>query len=135
MSKPDVTSDNAAVSDTGIAAENGGVGINNAVIADVGMALDALDGIAVGIKLEAFGSKGNTLIDLDTVAYGRGLAYYNTRAVIYEEILANGSAGVYVYSCFLMCVLGHNAREVWDRARVQLVRHAVNGDSVKAGIG
>ena len=54
MSEPYVTADNASVTDLSIAAENGGVRIYNAVVSDVGVALDALDGITVPSSSKLF---------------------------------------------------------------------------------
>ena len=54
MSKPYVTADNTTVTDFGVSTENGCVCVYDTVIADIGMTLNPLDGIAVLVKLKAF---------------------------------------------------------------------------------
>lgn len=52
--EPDVAADGAVIADIGIAAQNGSVGVNNDVVADIGVALDVFDRVAVFVELEAF---------------------------------------------------------------------------------
>ena len=64
---PDVSSYDRAVSDLGITSEYRRVCVDDAVVAYIGMALDALDGIAVFIELKALSTQGNALIYLNSV--------------------------------------------------------------------
>ena len=52
MGQPDITADDTVVSDDGIAAKQGCSGVNNDVVANVGMAFDSLNRVAVLIQLE-----------------------------------------------------------------------------------
>ncbi len=135
MGYPDVSADDRAVADLGAAAEDGGVGVDNAVVADVGVALRALDGIALLVELKALRAEGNALIYLDVVADGGGLADNDTRAVINEEILADCRACVDINAGLLVGVLCHNSRQIGYAEAVELVSYAVNRDGDEAGIG
>ena len=135
MGYPDVSADDRAVADLGTAAEDGGVGVDNAVVADVGVALDALDGVALLVELKALRAEGNALIYLDVVADGGGLADNDTRAVVDKEILADCRACVDIYAGLLVGVLGHNSRQIGDAEAVELVSYAVDRDGDEAGIG
>ena len=42
----------------------------------------------------------NILIERTVVAYLGGFAYYYAATVIYEQALADSSAGMYFYTCF-----------------------------------
>jgi len=55
LGKPHVASDDAVVADDGITAQNGGACVDDHAVADLRMAFDTLDGVAVfvGIKLFA----------------------------------------------------------------------------------
>jgi len=83
--KPYVTADDAVITHICIAAENGGIGVDNHVVSDVGMALDALDGIAVIVQFKGFCTKGNALIELDMFAYDGGFTDNNTGAMVDKE--------------------------------------------------
>ena len=102
MGEPDVTADDGAVADDGVTSENGGVGVDYAAVADVGVALDSLHGVAVGVELKAFSSKGYSLVNFNSVADGGGLADNDAGAVVDKEILADG--GTCVPACGILSV-------------------------------
>ena len=64
------------------------------------MTLYALYGIAVTVKIKAFSTDSNPLINFNSVAYGGGFAYNNTGSVIYKEIFSYFRAGMNVDTCF-----------------------------------
>ena len=134
MGEPYVCADGTAVADLGGAAENGGVGVDDAVITDIGVALSALYGITVLIKLKALCAEGNALIYLYVVADGGGLTDYDTCAVVDEEILTDRCAGVDIYARFLVGKLGHNTRDIRNSPAVEAVGDAVYRNCIKSGV-
>ena len=60
--------------DARVAAEDRRVGVDRHVVPDVGMALHALDGVALVVRLERLGAQGHALVELHVGADGRGLA-------------------------------------------------------------
>ena len=134
MCEPYVTANYAAVADFGSASENGGVGVDNAVITDIGVALYTLYGIAILVELEALCAEGNALIDLYVIADGGCFADDDTRAVVDEEAFADGCACVDIDAGFFVGEFGHQSCDVRDAADVYLVREAVDRDSIEAGI-
>ena len=75
-------------------AQDGGARVDHHVILHVGVALDALDGIALLVQREALGAQSHALIDAHALADGAGLADDHARAVVDEEALADGGAGM-----------------------------------------
>ena len=70
------------IADGGIAAQNRCIRINNHMIADVRMALDALNGIAVFIQLKALRAERYALIELDMIADHRRFADDDAGSVV-----------------------------------------------------
>ena len=111
MGKPYVTAYYGAVAYSGIAAEYGRVRVYYAIVAYIGVTLDSLHGISVLVKLKALCSESDTLINLNSVTYCGSLAYYDARAVVNEEILADARASVDIYTRLLVGKLCHNTRD------------------------
>lgn len=101
LGKPYVTSDNGVMSD-GYAAKNRCIGIDDHVVLDDRMTRYVY-GIAVLVKLEALGTKRNSLIELYMVAYDCSLSDNHTCAVVYAEILADARTRMDVYAGKRMC--------------------------------
>ena len=97
LGKPYVTAYYRVMSD-GHAAKHGGVGVDDHIVLDYRMAR-YVDGIAVLIKLEALGTKRNSLIELHMIAYDCSLADNHAGTVIYAEILTDLSTGMDVNTC------------------------------------
>ena len=95
---PTVATDDHVIGYEGIAAQDGRIGVDDDVVADVGMALATLDREAVFIHLEAAGTDGNPLIELDVMAQYGGLADDDAGAVVDAEVFTDGSSGVEVLS-------------------------------------
>ena len=109
--EPDVSADYASPSDCSSAAEDSRSGIDHHVIFYVGMTFHALDGIAVLVKLEAFCAERHALIQLDVTAYHAGFTYYDSGAVVDEEIISYNGSGMDVDAGELMSVLCHYPRD------------------------
>ncbi len=97
------------------------------MITDVWMTLDSLNRISILIELKAFRTKRYTLIYLDMVTYCAGFSYYDTGAVIYEEIIPDCCTWVNVYSRLLMSILRHYSGE---QRNLQLVKNV--GEPISA---
>ncbi len=96
LSEPNVTSNDGVMS-YGNAAKYRGVGVDDHIVLDYRMAR-YVDGIAVLIKLEALGTKRNSLIELNMIAYDCSFAYNHTGTVVYTEILTYAGSGMDVYT-------------------------------------
>ena len=92
--QPYVTAYNAVVANYSISAEYSRTGVDDHIVAYIGMALYALYRGAVRVGGEALCTKGNALIQLHMVAYCGGLAYYHACAVVYEEVPAPGCMSI-----------------------------------------
>ena len=75
------------------------------------------------------------LIELDVVADDRRLADDDARAVVDEEVLADGCAGMNINARAAVRVLGHDARNQRHFEQKQLVRQAVDRDGEQPRIG
>ena len=117
------------------AAEDRRPGVDDDVVADVRMALDSLDGVAVFVQLKALRAERDALIELHMLADGRRLADDDAGAVVDKEVVADRCARVDVDAGELVGVFGHHARQHGDAHFVQPVRHAVNADGFKRGVG
>jgi len=91
---PHVAADDAVVADVGLAAQNGCASVDHHVAADVGVTLHALHGVAVRIDLEALCTQRHALIELYVFSDDAGLANDNAGAVVNEEIVTDGGAGM-----------------------------------------
>ena len=88
-------------------------------------------------KLSAAGREGtecNTLIYFDIVADFCGLADNYSGAVVDKEVSADSSAGVDIYTCFAVCVLGHDTRYERDTEQVEFMGDTVNEYREKSGV-
>ena len=117
-----------------LAAENGCVCVDNAIVSDIGVALDSLDGITVLTDLKALCTEGNTLIYLDVVADSGGLTDNDTGAMVDEEIFADGGAGMDVDAGDGVGVFGHDPGQHGNTQSIQDMRQTVNGDGKQTRI-
>lgn len=85
--QPYVTAYNAVVANYSISAEYSRTGVDDHIVAYIGVALYALYRGAVHVGGEALCAEGNALIQLHMVANGSGFAYYHACAVVYEKYL------------------------------------------------
>ena len=111
------------------------MGVDGDVVADVGVAFDALHGVAVGVDLEGFGPEGHALVDFDVVADGRGLADHHTGAVVDEKVFADARAGVEIGAGAFVGVFGEHAGQKRHAEAVEFVGEALQRDDQDAGVG
>ncbi|ODU54560.1 MAG: hypothetical protein ABT01_08270 [Clostridium sp. SCN 57-10] len=105
------------------------------MIADVGMALHTLDGIAAVIGFKAFGTQRHALIKFHMVADRASFADDDARSVVNEEIGADGCAGVDIDAGRLVRMLGHHARDKRNLKLIKPMGETVNTDRLKRRIG
>ena len=74
------------------------------------------------------------LIKRTVVAYLGGFAYYYAATVIYEQALADGSTGMYFYTCFAQGSLGYPSCYEIVLLQIPLVRSAVGSYCLETGI-
>ena len=106
LGKPYVTAYYRVMSD-GHAAKYGGVGVDDHIVLYDRMARN-IDGIAVLIKLEALGTKRNSLIELNMIAYDCSFAYNHTGTMVNAEIFSYPGSRVYIYTGKRMCQFGYD---------------------------
>jgi len=133
--QPDVAADDRAAPDAGITAEDSGTGVDNHVVLNVGVALDAFDGIAVLVKGEGACAQRHALIHLDPVADGGCLTDDNTGTVVNEEAFADLRAGMDVDTGALVGIFAHDAGDNGDALLIEHMGKAVDGDGLDEGIG
>ena len=80
------------------------------------------------------GAQGNALVDLHMVTDGGGFADDNAGAVVNEEVLSDGCAGVDVDTGDGMGMLRHDSGQHGNAHGVQNMGQTVDGDGVKTGI-
>ena len=134
VGKPYASADDAVISDMGVASEDGCSGVYNDVVADIRVALDALNESAVVVGLKALCAEGNMLVELNVLSDGGGLAYDHAGAVVYKEILAYGSPRMDIYPGLGMGKLRHHSRHDRNTHHIELMGYAVNADSLKGRI-
>src|SRR5262249_54307120 len=85
LCQPNVGADHRVMADHGVAAQDGGVGVNHHFIFQGGMAFHAADDVAGSITREAQSAQSDALIQLHVLADVAGLANDDAGAVIDEE--------------------------------------------------
>lgn len=123
LGKPYVTAYYSVMSD-GYAAQYRCVGVDDHIVLNDRMARH-VDGIAVLIKLEALGTKRNSLIELDMIAYYCSFSNYNSGSMVYAEILTYMCTRMDVDSGKRMGKLRDNAGQDGYAQLQQAVCHAV----------
>ena len=121
----------AVVADGGAAAQNGGVGVNGHIVLNGGVPSCAPQTLAATGRKAA---QGDTLVDLHMAAYNGGLADDDAGAVVDEEMIANGSAGMNIDTGDIVGMLRHNSG---DHGHMQLIQHMgqpVHGNGVQARV-
>ena len=132
--EPDIAADDRVVPD-GDVAQDGGAGVDGDVVLKVGMAFGAFDDVAALVLGEAEGAEGDALVNLDLVAEHGGLADDHAGAMVDEEAVADGGAGVDVDAGDGVGVLAHDAGDQRHLGLVQQMGQALDGDRLEAGIG
>ena len=99
------------MADHGLAAEDGGVGVDHDLVLNRGMALDVAEDLTVLVARESEGSERHALVNLNTVADVGGFADDHARSVVDEESPADVRAGVDVDAGLAVGVLGHHPRD------------------------
>ena len=99
--EPDAAADDAVVADDRFAAEDGRVGVDHHAVFNRWVPLVAADQVAVVIGGKAEGPQRHALINLDVIADFARLANHHAGAVVDEEVIADGRAGVNVDASLL----------------------------------
>src|SRR5208282_2987621 len=86
---PDARTDYGVMPHDRLAAQHGGVCVDDDMIFDRGMTLGAAHEVAVGIRGKAQGTERHALVELDPLADLGRLPDDHARAVIDEEVLAD----------------------------------------------
>ena len=123
LGKPYVTSYDGVMTD-GYAAKHRCVGVDYHVVLNDRMARYVY-GIAVLVKLETLGTKRNSLIELNMIAYYCGFSDNHTCAVVYAEILADAGSRMDVDTGQGMCKFRDNAGQDGYSKFKQTVCHTV----------
>ena len=91
-----------AVADNRLPTENTCSGINSDIVPYCGMALYSGKALTFSCRKCAY---RNSLIYLNSVSYNSSFSYYNSRTVIYKEILSYRCTGVYIgtFSRYRIC--------------------------------
>ena len=105
MCQPNVTSNDRSIADGRRSAENGRVRVNDNAVSYVGVSLNALDRIAVLIKLEALCTKGNTLIYSTIITNFSSFTNYNTHTVVNKQSSSYFCRRMDFYSCHFFRML------------------------------
>ena len=111
------------------ATEDGSIGINGDVVLDDGVARH-IKYVAVGIVLEALGTKGNTLVKGDVVADDTRLADDDTSAVVNGKVFANTGTGMDIDTGLGVGLLGDDAWQNGYLHEVKCMSDAVVGHSI-----
>ena len=94
--EPHVAPDDAAVPDERLPAQDGGAGVDDHVVADVRVALDALGQGAVRVHRKALCPQGHPLVQLHILPDDGGLPDDHPGSMVDEEVRTDGGAGVNV---------------------------------------
>ena len=114
--------------------QNGGSGVDDHIVLHNRMARHPLDRLAMRVEREALGAQGGALVDAHVASDLAGLPDHHAGAVVDEEALADGGAGVDVDAGDAVRMLAHDARDQRDLQQVELVGDAVLDDRLHAGV-
>ena len=130
---PLVGTDDGAVAD-GDSAEDGGVAVDDDIIADDGMTCYALDGVAILVEREGESPEGYPLIKFHAVAYDTGGAYHYASAVVNGEMTAYLSGRMNVDACLGVSQFGYHTGYEGHTQFVELVGKAVVAQGADDGV-
>ena len=118
MGEPDVSSDDASVTDGRRSSEDGRSCINDNIVPDVRVTLDPFDQCPVLTDLEALGAERYMLVQLDVFADHRRLTDDDTGSVVDKEAASDRGAGMYIDSGLPVSILCHHT---WDQRDLKKV--------------
>src|SRR6266540_63557 len=127
---PAVAANDRAAPDDGVAAEDRGIGVNDDLVFDRGMALLRFGGACLALGQRA-PTEGDALIDAHALSDDRRFADDDSGAVIDEEPLADRCTGVDVDAGLLVGVLGDHAGDDAGTLTQEPIGHAVTNDGVE----
>ena len=107
------------------AAKNGTITIDDDIVFEDGMAVDALDGITLSIERKVLCSESNALIELHVVAEDAGCTDDDTRTMVNGKVTANGGSRVYVDTSLAMGHLSNDARNEGYAEEMQLMSNSI----------
>ena len=111
------------------AAKDGAIAVDDNIILEDGVTVNALNGVPLSIEREALGTKGYALIEFYMIAEDAGGTNDNTRAMVNGKMTSNGSGRVYINARLAMGHFGDNARDEGYAKKVQFVSYAIVADS------
>ena len=103
MHEEDVGSDCAVLSDDGLSAEDGGIGVDGHVVLHVGMALVFLDHLAAFVLGKTARTKSNAMIQLHIISDHKRFSDHDSGAVIDEEVGADAGSRMGIDSSAGVC--------------------------------
>src|SRR5208337_5148805 len=135
--EPNVTPDDAVMSNSCMAPQDGGVGVNGNMILEVRVPLILLPSTKLTLfilskRIEC--SQGHTVVKSHPSADGGGFADHHARPMIDEERLANRSAGIDIDAGVAVRHLGHHTGEERHSHQVEPVRQALHGNGLHARV-
>ena len=114
LDEPDAAADLGVVADRRLAAEDRRVRVDDHVVLDVRMALEALHERSIVVLREGEASERHALVEPHVASDDRRLPDDDAGAVVYEEPLADRRARMDVDAGLGVGELGHDAREDRD---------------------
>ena len=123
------------MADHRFAAQDRGIGVDDDVVFDRGVALGVADDLAgLSSRGKLSGAQGDALVELDSVADLGRLADDDAGAVIDEESPADRGAGVDVDAGLAVRVFGHHPGDQRHAQAIELVGQAIDGDGRQPGV-
>ena len=133
-SNPATIMTDTSVADNGFPAEHGSAGVDNDVVADIGMAFYAFYGIAVGIRGEAFRADGDALIEFDSFSYDGSFTNHHACAVVNEEVFTDLCSRVDIDTCRPVSQFGYEAGQNGQLDAIEKVSDPVSRKSFDRGV-
>ena len=131
MGDEHIGADHAVPADHGVAAQDRGAGVDGHIVLDGGMPPLAPEALAAPGGQSA---QGHALVDLDPGADHAGLADDDAGAVVDEEMVADGGAGVDIDARFAVGMLAHDPGEHGHLQQIQLMGQPVDGHGEEARV-
>jgi hypothetical protein len=122
MREPHVSADDAVVANAGVAAENGGAGIDGDVVLNIRMALVGEAANQVSVCIAAAGgierAEGHAVIERHMLADGGGFSDDHAGAVIDKKGFVEFCAGMNIDAGVAMRSLSHHSRQIWHLQKI-----------------
>src|SRR5262249_48332552 len=135
MCQPHVAANDGTLPNDGVAAQDGGSGINHDIVFYRRMALLTANELAFLVHCETACAKRHTLVQLDVIANDCRFSNDNTRSMINEKPAADVCTGMNIDSCYRVSVFGHDPRQQRHSLNMQFMCDSEyrNGDDGRVG--